>query len=48
MLSPDLPHYNDPEGNCLPSGISCVIDAHVHVFPDRTFEADAADMLIPA
>ncbi len=32
MLSPELFHYNDPEGNCLPSGISCVIDAHVHVF----------------
>ena len=39
MLTPDLPHYNDPEGDCLPSGISCVIDAHVHVFPDRTFQA---------
>lgn len=39
MLTPDLPHYNDPEGDCLPSGISCAIDAHVHVFPDRTFQA---------
>lgn len=39
MLTPDLPHYNDPEGDCLPAGISCVIDAHVHVFPDRTFQA---------
>jgi predicted TIM-barrel fold metal-dependent hydrolase len=39
MLTPDLPHYNDPEGDRLPSGISCAIDAHVHVFPDRTFQA---------
>jgi predicted TIM-barrel fold metal-dependent hydrolase len=39
MLSPDLPHYNDSEGDCLPPGISCAIDAHVHVFPDRTFQA---------
>jgi len=39
MLTPDLPHYNDPEGDRLPAGISCAIDAHVHVFPDRTFQA---------
>jgi len=39
MLTPDLPHFNDPEGDCLPSGISCAIDAHVHVFPDSTFQA---------
>ena len=39
MLTPDLPHYNDPEGDRLPPGISWAVDAHVHVFPDRTFQA---------
>lgn len=39
MLSPDMPHYDDPEGNGLPEGISRAMDAHVHVFPDRIFQA---------
>lgn len=39
MLKPDLPYHDDPEGNTLPKGISRVIDAHVHVFPDGIFSA---------
>jgi uncharacterized protein len=39
MLSPDLPFFNDLEGPWLPDGISCAIDSHVHVFPDKTFQA---------
>lgn len=39
MLKPDLPFYDDPEGERLPQGISRVIDAHVHVFPDGIFSA---------
>ncbi len=39
MLIPKLPYYDDPEGETLPQGISRVIDAHVHVFPDKIFTA---------
>lgn len=39
MLTPDLPHYDDPEGNALPGPIRRAIDAHVHVFPDSVFSA---------
>lgn len=30
---------NEPEGVALPSGLPAVTDGHVHVFPDRVFEA---------
>ena len=30
---------NDPEGSYLPTSLPPVIDAHVHLFPDRMFEA---------
>ncbi|WP_022665141.1 amidohydrolase family protein [Desulfospira joergensenii] len=39
MLKPDLPCYDDLEGDSLPKGFSRVIDAHVHVFPDLIFQA---------
>ncbi len=34
-----LPAVNDVEGERLPSQLPEVIDAHVHIFPDRVFEA---------
>ena len=39
MLSPQMPFYNDPEGQTLPPGAERVMDTHVHVFPDKIFEA---------
>ncbi len=39
MLKPDLPYYDDPEGDGIPSVFSRVMDAHVHVFPDMIFNA---------
>lgn len=34
-----LPALNDAEGARLPSALPPVVDAHVHLFPDRLFEA---------
>jgi predicted TIM-barrel fold metal-dependent hydrolase len=34
-----LPAVNDAEGERLPDGLPPVVDAHVHLFPDRVFEA---------
>jgi uncharacterized protein len=34
-----LPALDDPEGEHLPSQLPPVVDAHVHLFPDRVFEA---------
>jgi predicted TIM-barrel fold metal-dependent hydrolase len=34
-----LPAANDAEGERLPSALPEVIDAHVHLFPDRVFDA---------
>ncbi|MCG8614937.1 MAG: amidohydrolase [Desulfobacterales bacterium] len=39
MLTPELPYYDEPEGDALPTGINRAIDAHVHVFPDGIFSA---------
>ncbi len=39
MLTTELPYFDDPEGAGLPSGLSRVIDSHVHVFPDAVFSA---------
>ena len=39
MLTTELPYFDDPEGEGLPSGIFRVIDSHVHVFPDAVFSA---------
>lgn len=39
MLKPELPFLNDSEGPGLPPGLSRVIDAHVHIFPDKIFSA---------
>jgi predicted TIM-barrel fold metal-dependent hydrolase len=34
-----LPGIDDPEGDRLPAGLPPVVDAHVHVFPGRLFNA---------
>ena len=34
-----MPALHDPEGSRLPDGLPRVVDAHVHLFPDRLFEA---------
>ncbi|MBU8911150.1 MAG: amidohydrolase [Desulfobacterales bacterium] len=39
MLKPELPYYDDPEGASIPNGFDHVIDAHVHVFPGKIFDA---------
>ncbi len=39
MLSPKMPHFDDLEGEMLPAGVERVMDSHVHVFPDRIFNA---------
>lgn len=39
MLKPDLPHFDDPEGNSLPPNCAGAVDAHVHVFPGKIFES---------
>ncbi|WNG14903.1 amidohydrolase family protein [Cystobacter fuscus] len=36
---PPLPALEDEEGPRLPEGLPPVVDAHVHLFPDRVFEA---------
>lgn len=39
MLQPNMPSLNDAEGTNVPSGLPQVIDAHVHIFPDKFFNA---------
>jgi len=39
MLTPELPYYDDPDGDTLPHRIPRVIDTHVHVFPEKIFSA---------
>ena len=39
MLTPELPFLNDPEGTGIPPGLPRIIDAHVHIFPDKIFSA---------
>jgi hypothetical protein len=39
MLTPSLPAVSDPKDDALPSGLPPVIDAHVHLFPDKLFAA---------
>src|SRR5262245_985365 len=34
-----VPALDDREGERLPDGLPPVIDAHVHLFPDRVFDA---------
>ena len=34
-----MPAFDDQEGERLPTSLPPVIDAHVHLFPDRVFEA---------
>jgi hypothetical protein len=39
FLSAPLPAIADEEGARIPDGLPPVVDAHVHVFPDRLFQA---------
>lgn len=39
LLSSRLPSLDDPEGEHLPATLPPVVDAHVHLFPPRLFEA---------
>jgi predicted TIM-barrel fold metal-dependent hydrolase len=39
MLTPDLPSIDDVDGHRIPAGLPSVIDAHVHVFPEKLFAA---------
>ena len=39
LLDTPLPALDDPEGARLPDALPPVIDAHVHLFPDRVFDA---------
>lgn len=39
LLDTPMPALDDPEGAALPKALPPVIDAHVHLFPDRVFEA---------
>lgn len=39
MLQPKMPFLNDAEGERIPSGLTCVIDSHVHLFPESIFSA---------
>ena len=39
MLEANLPMMNDDEGNAVPSALTQVMDAHVHIFPGGIFSA---------
>jgi predicted TIM-barrel fold metal-dependent hydrolase len=39
MLRPNLPSYNDREGERVPEGLPAVVDGHVHLFPPDIFAA---------
>ncbi len=39
MLDTPMPALGDIEGVALPQSLPAVVDAHVHLFPDRIFEA---------
>jgi hypothetical protein len=39
MLHPDLPFFDDKEGNWIPKGLPRVIDSHVHIFPGKVFSS---------
>ena len=34
-----MPSVNDKEGSQVPAGLPPVIDAHVHIFPQKIFSA---------
>ena len=38
-LPSHMPALHDPEGSLVPSGLPPVVDGHVHLFPDRVFNA---------
>ncbi len=39
MLLTPMRALDDAEGACVPAGLPPVVDAHVHLFPERVFEA---------
>ncbi len=39
LLGKPMPALNDVEGEVLPAGLPPVVDAHVHVFPEKLFQA---------
>ena len=39
MLNTPLPAIDDTEMDSIPMPMPCVIDAHVHLFPDEIFNA---------
>jgi len=39
MLKPNLPAYNDQEGEHVPEGLPALVDGHVHLFPPDIFSA---------
>lgn len=39
MLNPNLPSFDDTEGESIPEGLPVVVDAHVHLFPPDMFSA---------
>lgn len=39
MLKPNMPSINDMEDARVPPGLPAIIDAHVHIFPQRFFTA---------
>jgi len=38
-LAAPLPGWNDPEEDRVPASLPCIIDAHVHFFPDALFHS---------
>ncbi|MEJ2718068.1 MAG: amidohydrolase family protein, partial [Deltaproteobacteria bacterium] len=39
MIHRPLPRRNDPEGERVPESLPCIVDVHVHLFPDKLFTA---------
>ncbi|MDL2328935.1 amidohydrolase, partial [Desulfosarcina sp. OttesenSCG-928-A07] len=39
LMTPHMPSLGDVEGNEIPDGMPRIVDAHVHIFPDRLFSA---------
>jgi hypothetical protein len=39
MLKPNLPSFDDPDGETVPERLPSIIDSHVHLFPSDIFTA---------
>ena len=39
LLTKSMPGLDDAEGDRVPATLTRVMDCHVHVFPDKIFEA---------